>query len=154
MIGDWELVDSSPPMLVQALGVDSKSRSGGWELVDRWRSGVPSLELLGSGRPCGLEAPEVDTGKRRARRSPGEGILRAAGAVEREQRAGPPGAGDPDAFSPPGLRSPPHAFPGQRHPDRIRAQSPLLPGGFGWSPPRWWRRQGLQAWHLGREAAH
>lgn len=50
-------------------------RSGGRELRDRWRSGLLSLKLLGSGHLCGLEAPEVDSGKlgRRARWSLGRG---------------------------------------------------------------------------------
>lgn len=58
-----------------------------------------------------------------------EGILRAAAAVEREQRSGCPGAGAQDSSSPPGLRSLPYAFLGQRRPDAIRAQSIHPTGG-------------------------
>lgn len=99
MIGDEELVSFSVPTLVSQ-EVWWSGAGGG-----RWRSGVPSLELLGSGPRCGLEAPEVDTGERGAQRSgarvqgfrgqPGCGGNRAPG----------PGAGAPDAPSPPGLRA-------------------------------------------------
>lgn len=57
---------------------------------------VPSLERLGSGHPCGLEARRwaLGSGGARRGRARGEWILRAAGVVESSAR-GPSGAGGP-----------------------------------------------------------
>lgn len=100
--------------------MDSK-RSGGEELGDRWRSGVLSLEVLESGRPCELEAQRLTLGSGAAKQggARSEGILRVAGAVERAPCRAPRRWSSRRAPSPPGLRSPLHAFAGQRSPDGI-----------------------------------
>lgn len=117
----------------------------------RWRSGVPSLELLGSGPRCGLEAPEVDTGERGAQRSGArvQGVRGQRGCGG--NRAPGPGAGAPDAPSPPGLRALRAPSPGR---GSLTAPEPRRPGGLRSSPPVWWRRQRLQEGPLGREAAY
>lgn len=128
--------------------------AGSWGIAgDR----VPSLERLGSGHPCGLEARRwaLGSGGARRGRARGEWILRAAGVVESSAR-GPSGAGAPDLLSPPGLRSPPRAFPGLMRPDGIKVRyppPPPFPGRLGGPSSPWRRRSGLQAGPSGGEVA-
>ena len=96
VIENWELVDPSPlPPTGPSLGSDSERRPGGRELGDRWRSGLLSLRLLGSGRPCGLEAQEVDTGKRGcgSRRSRRQSDPAGSGGGGESGAPGPAGSG-------------------------------------------------------------
>lgn len=99
--------------------------AGNWGSL---RSGLLSLRLLGSGRPCGLEAQRwtLGSGVRIEAEPEAKGSCGQRGRW-RERRAGPRGRAG--RALPTGPVHPPLSFPGQRLPDEIKAQSPCSPAG-------------------------
>lgn len=149
--GDRPLAAWGPPRSQPGVTVDGDWRLGasiplsphaGQEEV--WCSGAGgSLEIPGTQPGASRIRTSVRVGGPRgghggagyrAKGSRGRRDSAGSGVVERTAHPSP-GAGAPDAPSPPRLRSAPYAFPGLRHTDGFRAQSLRLPGRLGLSPP-------------------